>query len=273
VQSAVSATLRSLERELGTTLVARTTHTVELTDTGRLFLPEARRTLAAAQQARHVIDEVRGGMRGSLRLGVTLVDRFADVTPARLISRFAAEYPRIEVLTRTGASAEHADALRRGRLDLAYLAVQQQDATGLRLLPLLTETFGLIVPKGHRLAARKKVSLADVADEPFVETIPSWGSRIAIDDAFRRAGVSRRIAYEMADNMGVLDFVRHGLGVAVGPSLLLGPDLASVPIAEHAPRFTISLACTDQSPGMPTQAMMRMAEQLATAGPADATGR
>jgi hypothetical protein len=45
----------------------------------------------------------------------------------------------------------------------------------------------LIVPVGHRLAGRRRVELTELADEPFVETTPDWGTRVAIDRAFIRA--------------------------------------------------------------------------------------
>ncbi len=69
VQAAVSASVRGVERELGVELFHRTTHRVELSDAGSALLPEARRTLAAAAIAREVVDEVSGGLRGTVRLG------------------------------------------------------------------------------------------------------------------------------------------------------------------------------------------------------------
>src|SRR5919198_245380 len=75
VQSAVSAAVRALERELGVTLFDRSTHRVELTDAGRALLPEARRTLAAAAAARDAVDQLRGGLRGTVRLGMMLSQR------------------------------------------------------------------------------------------------------------------------------------------------------------------------------------------------------
>ena len=69
VQSAVSAGVRNLERQLGTRLFDRSTHRVERTDSGRALLPEARATLAAAQAARDAVDEARGGLRGTVVLG------------------------------------------------------------------------------------------------------------------------------------------------------------------------------------------------------------
>ena len=70
VQSAVSAGVRTLERELGAALFDRTTHRVELTDAGVALLPEARATLVAARAAREAVDAVRGGLRGTVTLGI-----------------------------------------------------------------------------------------------------------------------------------------------------------------------------------------------------------
>ena len=70
VQSAVSAGVRTLERELGAALFDRTTHRVQLTDAGAALLPEARATLAAARGAREAVDAVRGGLRGTVTLGI-----------------------------------------------------------------------------------------------------------------------------------------------------------------------------------------------------------
>src|ERR1700756_4296827 len=69
VQSAVSAAIRNLERELGARLFDRSTHKVALSDAGRVLLPEARTTLAAAAAARDAVDAVEGGVRGTIVLG------------------------------------------------------------------------------------------------------------------------------------------------------------------------------------------------------------
>ena len=262
VQSAVSATLRNLERELGVELVSRTTHQVALTDAGRLFLPEAQRTLAAAQEARHVLEQVRGGLRGTLRLGVMLAESPGDPTPAKLIAAFTAAHPGVDVSVRLGVSADHAEDLRRGRLDLAFIALPPEDVTGVRLHRLVNCLMGLVVPAGHPLAGRDRVELSELAGEPFVETTPGWGTRIAADRAFLRAGVRRTIRYELGDGMGVLDFVRHGLGVAISPPMIVPDDLVFVPIGRHAPRFVVSLATADREPSMPVRELLRLAGEV-----------
>src|SRR5579859_6302016 len=63
VQSGLSASIRALEQELGTALFIRTTRRVDPTPTGLAFLIEARRVLAAAADARLVVDQMQGLQR------------------------------------------------------------------------------------------------------------------------------------------------------------------------------------------------------------------
>ena len=106
------------------------------------------------------------------------------------------------------------------------------------------------------------LELSELAGEPFVETTPGWGTRIAADRAFLRAGVRRAIRYELGDGMGVLDFVRHGLGVAISPPMIVPDDLVFVPIGRHAPRFVVSLATADREPSMPVRELLRLAGEV-----------
>src|SRR6201988_4792355 len=93
VQSAVSAGVRTLERELGTQLFERSTHRVELTDSGRALLPEARATLAAAQAARDAVDEARGGLRGTIVLGTMQAQGMRAIDFDGVLAGFRAEHP------------------------------------------------------------------------------------------------------------------------------------------------------------------------------------
>ncbi|MGO4758333.1 LysR family transcriptional regulator, partial [Streptomyces sp. 2MCAF27] len=69
VQSAVSGTVRALEKEMGTRLFDRTTHRVALTPAGEAFVPAARAALRAAEQARAAVDVARGELRGQVTVG------------------------------------------------------------------------------------------------------------------------------------------------------------------------------------------------------------
>jgi DNA-binding transcriptional LysR family regulator len=74
------------------------------------------------------------------------------------------------------------------------------------------------VNAAHPLAQRGELTLADLAEEPFVDFPPGYGNREVVDRAFAAAGVVRRVALEVPDiDMGAA-LVRHGLGIAFLPA-------------------------------------------------------
>jgi DNA-binding transcriptional LysR family regulator len=264
VQSAASAAVRTLERELGVRLFDRTTHRVELTSAGRLLLPEARRTLAAAAAARDVINQVHGGLRGTVRLGIMQWDR--GFSMPRLVAEFRAEHPQVEIELHRGDSASHTVALYKGQLDLAFVAVDDAAAPGLSLTPLVRQAMLFVTSLDHRLAGRPSVDLGMTASESFAETPPTWGVRISIDRAFRAAGIDRRVAFEVADIATVIDFVRFGLAVAIVPPSVLDSASAvcAMPVRTGGPSLTTSLATAAQREiSAPTRALLSTARRLA----------
>jgi DNA-binding transcriptional LysR family regulator len=244
VQSAVSASVRGLERELGAALFDRTTRRVELTDAGDALLPEARQVLAAVNAAREAVDQVSGGLRGTLRLGTMQGQAMRAVSVPRLLARFRAEHPGVEVhVSHVGGSVLMADQVRAGRLDLAFVSLPERRPSGLTLTRISREQMQIACPKGHPLATRAEVDLEALADEPFIEFPEGWGTRMATDRAFAAAGVRRTIVYEVNDVASVIEFVSSGLAVAlISPTLVVeGDDVALVPVRRHAPHFEISV--------------------------------
>jgi DNA-binding transcriptional LysR family regulator len=244
VQSAVSASVRALERELGTALFDRTTRRVELTDTGDALLPEARQVLSAVNAAREAVDQVSGGLRGTLRLGTMQGQAMRPISVPRLVAGFRAEHPGVEVhVSHTGGSVAMAEEVRTGRLDLAFVSLPGRRPAGLTLTPISSERMQIACAPDHPLAARTEVDLAALADEPFIEFPEGWGTRMSTDRAFAAAGVARTIVYEVNDVASVIEFVSSGLAVAlISPTLVVeGDDVALVPVRRHAPHFEISV--------------------------------
>jgi DNA-binding transcriptional LysR family regulator len=264
VQSAVSAAVRTLERELDVVLFDRTTHYVRLTSAGRLLLPEARRTLAAAAAARDMINQAHGGLRGTVRLGISQWHEGFSVP--KLIAEFRAKHPRVEIELHRGDSTSHAVALRKGRLDLAFLGVEPDSVPGLSLTPLVQDRMRFVTSLDHHLAGRAGVNLAATADEPFADTPPTWAVRICNDRAFRAAGLGRRVVFEVGDLMTVLEFVRYGLAVAIVPSWVLAavPGVIAMPVRAGAPVICLSLAtAAERELSAPSLALLSIARQLA----------
>src|SRR4051794_15527799 len=101
VQSAVSATIRNLEREWGVTLFHRTTHRVELSAEGRELLPVAREALRAADAVGGAVEELHGGLRGTIRLGIMQTTLSPGViSVAAIIAAFRATHPSVAIEVR-----------------------------------------------------------------------------------------------------------------------------------------------------------------------------
>jgi DNA-binding transcriptional LysR family regulator len=217
VQSALSVSIRALERDLGTRVFERSTHHVSLTDAGEALLPEARRTLAAAEQARDAVSAVQGIVRGTLRIGIMQSLTLVDV--ASLLARFHDLHPRVEIQTRPapGGSVALAEDVRRGRLDCAFVSLPGGIPSGLSITPLATEPFFLFAARGRLPSGGKDLTLRDLEGAGFVDFPPGWGTRVAIDQAFAAAGFERSVEVEVADVSTYVELVRAGLGLGFLP--------------------------------------------------------
>ncbi|MBU2670545.1 LysR family transcriptional regulator [Actinoplanes bogorensis] len=223
VQSGVSAVIKSLEHELGARLLDRTSKRVELTDAGEALLPRARAAIDAVRAARDAVDEVRGGLRGTVRIGTMTSVPLVDV-PA-LLGAFHRVHPQVtlRLIASPRGSDGLLDGLADGTLDVAIVSVPGRPPADIRIRPIESRRLDLVLPVGHRLAAAPEVRIADLAGEAFVDFPLGYGNRTVVDRAFAGAGVQRQVAIEVTDIGNGANFVREGLGVAILP-LFVVPD-------------------------------------------------
>jgi DNA-binding transcriptional LysR family regulator len=251
VQSALSVSIRSLERELDAQLFERTTREVRLTDTGRILLPEARRTLDAAAAVQAAVLGAQEGLRGTLRLGMMQAISVADISS--LIARFHRERPLVDIRPRTaaGGSAALASDIRHGALDAAFVAISDQEQQGLTATTLTSEPMLLGCRPDHPLAHRAVVPVSELAGEPFVDYAPGWGTRTLADQLFARAGVERSIGIEVPDWSIHASLVRAGLGLAILPeSMIEDAGLTGVPLRPTV-MFTVAFIVASDRPLSP----------------------
>jgi len=210
-QSGLSASVRSLERELGAELFVRHTRQVRLTAAGAALLTEARRTLAASDACVAAVAAVQGLLRGSLTIG-TLQCLHVVHLPT-VLAGFLAEHPGLDIELRQGGSGELTSLVARGQLDVAFVSRPVSRADGVAVSTLATEPLVLACALSHPLALRERVSVAALADERFVDFAPDWGTRDLVDSVVG----ARRVALEATDVHSLLDLVACGLGVALVP--------------------------------------------------------
>jgi DNA-binding transcriptional LysR family regulator len=255
-QSGLSASIRSLERELGADLFVRNTRSVELTDEGHALLTEARHTLANVAAARDAVAAVRGLLRGTLTVGTLQCLGTVDL-PA-ILARFHASHPGVEIRLRQGGSTDLIERVRTGDLDLAFLSAPTDGVPGVALTPLAEEPMVLACAPTHPLRDRGTVDLCDLREQTFVDFYPGWVTREVTDRALAAAGVQRRVAFEVNDVHWLLDLVGYGLGVAVVPQVFTHKRTAArfVPIT-GAPTWQIAVAtATGRHPGAAARALL-----------------
>lgn len=216
-QSGLSASIRSLERELGAPLFLRSTRQVQLTPAGRALLGEALRALSASNAAKDAVAAVQGLLRGRLSIG-SLQCLHAVHLPT-LLAGFLSEHPGLEIRLRQGGSDELIELVRTGRLDIAFVsrpaAPRRPDDVVIHALD--SEPLALACALDHPLARFEQAKLADLAQEQFVDFPPDWGTRDLADRVLTAAGIERRVALEVTDVHSLLDLVACGLGVALVP--------------------------------------------------------
>lgn len=244
VQSAVSAAIKSLERELNAPLLDRTSKRVVLTDAGAALLPKAQATLDAARDARDAVDEVRGGLRGTLRIGMMTSVSLIDI-PA-LMGRFHERYPGIDLrLTAApGGSSTLAEAVAEGTYDMAFVSLPGLPPDGVALRELGSDSLSLVVAAGHPLAGRGLVPITELDGETFIDFPAGYGNRVVVDRAFAAAGLTRRVAVEITNIADGADYVRHGLGIALLPHFIIpdARDLARLAVTGADLSWPMSLA-------------------------------
>jgi DNA-binding transcriptional LysR family regulator len=217
-RSGLSSSIRALERELGSSLFVRTTRQVQLTATGRALLIEARRTLAAAAEARDAVSSAGRHLHGRLSLGLTQANRAVDA-PA-LLARYQATYPSVAISLLRGTATDIFDGVAAGTLDVGLSYLPPHAPGALCVKPLASGSMVFACSHAHPLAGQEHVALADLQDETFITVPPPWASQFAVDDALRASGVTRVARVEVAGLDTFLDLVRVGLGIAILP----GPD-------------------------------------------------
>lgn len=244
VQSAVSATVAALERELGTPLFDRTTRRVTLTPAGHALLPHAHRLLRAAQEARDAVDGVTGGVSGTLRIGYMTNVTLFDIP--ELLGRFSSAHPAVALHLAPAATgtAGLAEGLRSGAVDIAFLSGTQEEYPDLEVTLLAQSRLGLGVPAAHELAGRKAIRVAETVGLRFVDFREGFATRTAVDRLFRERGLPRDVQIETSDTNDTAALVRNGLGVAFLPEYLVADDpaIAWIPLRDASFSMRVSVA-------------------------------
>jgi DNA-binding transcriptional LysR family regulator len=247
VQSSLSASVLALERHLGTELFIRGRRGAELTDAGLALVKPARTMLAHANRARDAVAEVRGLLRGSVRIAALSVPRSIDIIDT--IRRFRAEHPGVEVQVLSADARSMVDLVADGRVDFAITPWTDRIGSTLRFEPLLSTRLAVVCPAGHRLAGATDVDPRELVEESIIDLPQGWQARTFFDAVMEEHGLTRQVGLEVHDWFSVLTMTQRGMGISYGPRECIDVAAFGVGVATLAggPLWELGIASRDEA--------------------------
>ena len=251
-QSAVSQIVRSLETELGVSLLERRRDGVRLTADGEQYLPFLRNLSAAECSLQEKQQEMEGLERSTI-----LIDTFTSVSRNMLpplMRAFKEQYPGVQFVLRQGDYESIREDIINGVVDLGFLSTGKSAVSpeppaseqpselpseskqpseseplsgapdsgsavplpleGLEAQKLYDDDMVAVLPPGHPLTEKQRVSMQDLAGETFILLDEGVKYNTALD-GFQRAGLKPSIDYEVYDDYSIISMVRQGMGVSL----------------------------------------------------------
>ncbi|MAB12272.1 LysR substrate-binding domain-containing protein [Hyphomonas sp.] len=224
--SAVSASIRVLEAYYNVALFDRVGRGIELTEAGRVFLGEAKATLARAEAAGLVLSELGELRRGTLRAQAsqTIANYWL---PPRLM-RFHDDHPGIDVRLEVGNTRSVADAVLNGQAELGFIE-GEIDAPALHVRLVARDAMMVVTDRKHPFADGHPLSDTDLAAAKWVMREAGSGTRAALMDALAGRGLAQAdltIALELPSNEAVVSAIRGTSGVAAVSGAVVAPLIA-----------------------------------------------
>ena len=250
-QPPLTHAIRKLEEDLGVTLIERKNRVFGLTPAGEIFLHEAREILKHMEYAISVTRDTAAGRSGLLKLGYVGSALYGKLP--NVIRAFKAESPNVRLELREATSAGQIKALREGSLDIGIVIPPLHNAEDIQTKPFDTDRLAMALPKTHPLAAKTKLKVSDLADEPFIlwPMVEGRSFHLQAIKLCTDAGFVPNIAQEAYSMHAVLSLVAIGLGVSIVPgsmSSFRNEEIIYKKIQSKEANFNLHMATRGKTP-------------------------
>ena len=237
---AVSMQIKELEEHVGLPLFDRGGRSVALTVTGEYLLVYVRKVLATLKDAEDAVARLSGLQTGRLTIGMVSTAKY--FVP-RLMARFRAEHPGIEVRLAIGGNREQLVALlQANEVDLAIMGRPPRELAT-RAEPFAVHPHVIVTPPDHPLVKAGHAPAAALADYEFLIREEGSGTRAAMEKFFADHRLAPRVAMEMTSNetikqavmagMGISFLSLHTIGLELKAGLIAVPDIEDLPLAKR----------------------------------------
>jgi len=221
-QPGISKQIRQLEDELGLRVFVRQGKRLSaLTPAGEIVVATARRALREIANMKRVADEYRSEDVGTLAIATTHTQ--ARYVLPKVISAFAAQFPKVRVVLHQGNPQQVAEQTAAGEADVGIATEALSDYPELVTLPCYRWNRCVIVRRGDPLAKTRPLTLEALAQHPIVTYDFAFTGRSAINAAFAAKGLEPNVVLTALDTDVIKTYVELGMGAGIIAEMAYDP--------------------------------------------------
>ncbi|CAM2907608.1 LysR family transcriptional regulator [Vibrio diazotrophicus] len=205
-QPALSIAIKKFEQQLGVTLFRRDERKVSLTHEGEVLLEHALRILRQLEDAQLAVDELKGLVKGEVRLGTPSM--MGSYFFPEIIMAFKSYFPNLKMTMVEAGTQSIRKMLLNGELDIGVI-LNHDLPSDLEVDPLLSSQMVAVVGKEHELAEKKEIEFKDFFDHELVMFKPGYFHRDFIDNTCKEHKLTANISFETNLLPMILSIVKH----------------------------------------------------------------
>ena len=222
-QPGVSKAIIELEEELGVEIFARHGKRLKrVTEPGQHVLKSIELIMREVGNLKRIGEQFSAQDSGTLSIATTHTQaRYVLPIP---VAKLREAYPKVSVSLHQGSPDQVARMVLDEIAEIGIATESLSDYQDLVTLPCYEWQHVLVLPQGHPLAKKERITLEDIAAEPLVTYHPSFTGRTRIDTAFTQKKLQPRIALEAIDSDVIKTYVRLGLGIGIVAEMAVRDD-------------------------------------------------
>lgn len=206
-QPAISLQVAALERAYRTDLIVRSGQQLALTSEGEALFVLTRQMFTIESEIEDLLESTETLQRGHLRLGADGPHLALD-----LVALFRQRYPQITLELVLGNATQTWNAVLQSVVDIAILANPPSDQRVARQ-PLATQDMMVLIPQGHAFAARRHISLKDLAEQPVIFREHGSNTQRLLEAALKKVPLTLAPVLTVGSREAMIEAVSRGIGI------------------------------------------------------------
>lgn len=221
-QSAASQQMQELERQLGISLLDRSTRPLTLTEAGKLYLTYCRNCLRLREEFEAGLHRLKHDMQGKVHIAAIYSVGLSEMS--EIESRFSHRFPSAELIVSYLRPEKVFRAVEEDRADLGLMSYAESTRE-VAAIPWREEEMVVAVSPDHFLATQPVARLEDLEGSPFVGFDEDLPIQHEIDKYLREHRVSVDVVFRFDNIQMIKEAVAHGVGISIMPEQVLRADL------------------------------------------------